>query len=410
MSAPLLFWITLVFCAGLLAALSLVLRRLYSLELAVPAAAPAAAEGWSRLDELLSMLISLQEQGVSFSGAISREDFGRAVLDCACRLMKCDRGSVMMWDEKDLCLKIVAARSLQSEKSQRLFLKPGEGVAGKAFASARPLFIAAPTADPRYLSPAAGDVEPFVSIPFIVKGKPVGVLNLHAKTGAETFSDYNVKFLGVLAGEASAVLHNMELFDSLQTYYQEMVEALSRAVDARDARAPGRAERTRARARALAVELGLPETLVQHVEHAALLHDVGKIAVDEAVLRKPGKLTPAEYEQVKRHPIIGHEILSSVRYLGTATQMVLYHQERFDGTGYPEGLKGEEIPLGARIVSVLDAWDAMTSDRPYRKALGRAAALGQLKSAAGTQFDPKVVDAFLRVEAREHAAAGEGAR
>ncbi|NNN06266.1 MAG: HD domain-containing protein, partial [Elusimicrobia bacterium] len=194
-----------------------------------------------------------------------------------------------------------------------------------------------------------------------------------------------------------------------QSYYREMIQALSRAVDAKDSRAPGRAERARARARAVCAELGLPETIAQHVEHAALLHDVGKIGVDEAILRKPGALTPAEYEEVKRHPVIGHEILSSVRYLGPATQMVLYHQERWDGAGYPEGLKGEEIPLGARIVAVLDAWDAMTSDRPYRKALGRDAAAAELKAGAGVQFDPKVIEAFLRAEAVERAGVPGGA-
>jgi GAF domain-containing protein len=403
MASPLIFWVPLVLCAGLLAALGAVLRRLYALELSGPSAAPVTAEGWSKLDELLSMLLSLQEQGVSYSGAVSSENFGRAVLDCACRLMKCDRGSVMMWDAKDGCLKVVAARGTPaSDKSPRLFLKPGEGVAGKAFASAQALFIADPAADPRYVAREKGDVEPFVSLPLIVKGKPVGVLNLHAKSGAEPFNDYNVKFLGVLAGEASAMLHNMDLFDSLQTYYEEMVKALSRAVDAKDARAPGRAERTLTLARALSSELGLPETIAHHVEHAALLHDVGKIGVDEAILRKPGALTPQEYEEVKRHPVIGHDILSSVRYLGPATQMVLYHQERWDGTGYPEGLKGEEIPVGARIVAILDAWDAMTSDRPYRKALGREAALAELQAGAGKQFDPKAVEAFVKIEARLH--------
>jgi GAF domain-containing protein len=407
MASPLIFWVPLALCAALLAALGAVLRRLYALELSGPSAAPVAAEGWSKLDELLSMLLALQEQGVSYSGAVSQEEFGRAVLDCACRLMKCDRGSVMMWDAKEGCLKIVAARGAAGEKSQKLFLKPGEGVAGKAFASAQALFIADPAADPRYVSPTKGDVEPFISLPLIVKGKPVGVLNLHAKDGAEPFNDYNVKFLGVLAGEASAMLHNMELFDSLQSYYQEMVEALSRAVDAKDARAPGRAERMLALARALAAELGLPETIAHHIEHAALLHDVGKIGVDEKILRKPGALTPQEYEAVKRHPVIGHEILSSVRYLGPATQMVLYHQERWDGSGYPEGLKGEEIPVGARIVALLDAWDAMNSDRPYRKALGREAALAELRAGAGKQFDPKAVEAFLRVEARALSGAPE---
>ncbi len=399
MSGSAFFWFPLVLSAGLLVALILVLRRLYSLQVAGPKAAPAVApEGWSKLDELLTMLLSLQEHGVSHSGAISREDFGRAVLDCACQLMKCERGSVMNWDEKEGCLKIVAARSLVTEGTQKLFLKPGEGVAGKAFASASPIFIADPAKDPRYLAPGAGDVEPFVSIPLLVKGKPIGVLNLHAKEGAEPFSDYNVKFLSILAGEAAVMLHNMDMFDNLQIFYLEMVQTLARAVDSKDAYTQEHSDRARVKARRVAQEMGLPDPMVRHIEYAALLHDIGKIGIDEAILLKPGKLTPEEYEEMKKHPIIGHQILAPVKYLGPVAQMVLYHQEWYDGRGYPEGLKGEEIPLGARIVAVLDAWDAMTSDRPYRKALGRDIAIGELKKGSGTQFDPKVVEIFMRLE------------
>lgn len=390
----------LVLCAGLLVALIATLRRLYRLELAErqSRAATAAPEGWSKLDELLSMLLALQEHGVSHSGAVSREDFGRAVLDCACRLMHCDRGSVMMWSEKEGCLKIEAARSPISSKTQQLFLKPGEGVAGKAFASGRPIFVADPADDPRYLSPTSGDVEPFVSIPLLVKGKPIGVLNLHAREGAEPFNDYNVKFLSILAGEAAVMIHNMDLFDNLQTFYLEMVQTLARAVDSKDAYTREHSDRARVKARRVALEMKLPDQMVRYVEYAALLHDIGKIGIDEAILLKPGKLTPEEYEEMKKHPIIGHQILSPVKYLGPVAQMVLYHQEWFDGRGYPEGLKGEAIPLGSRIVAVLDAWDAMTSDRPYRKALGRDVAVGELEKGSGTQFDPRVVETFLRLE------------
>ncbi len=398
------FWLVAALSAALLIALALVLRRLYALEagrsLSAPAA-PRAPEGWSKLDELLTMLLALQEHGVSHAGAVSREEFGRAVLDSACALMKCDRGSVMTWDEKDGCLKIVGARGLGTGKAQTLFLKSGEGVAGKAFASGQPVYVAEPAKDPRYVAPGAGDAEPFISIPLLVKGKPIGVLNLHAKDGAEPFNDYNVKFLNILAGEAAVMLHNADLFDNLQTFYLEMVQTLARAVDSKDAYTHEHSDRARFKARRVAAEMALPEQMTRYVEYAALLHDIGKIGIDEAILLKPGKLTPEEYEQMKKHPIIGHQILAPVKYLGPVAQMVLYHQEWYDGRGYPEGLKGEEIPLGARIVAVLDAWDAMTSDRPYRKALGRDIAIGELKKHAGTQFDPKVVEVFLRIESSE---------
>ncbi|MEK7233081.1 MAG: HD domain-containing phosphohydrolase [Elusimicrobiota bacterium] len=399
-----LFWWVAGLCVVLLAALSLALRRIYSSEASRPERVPVPAhapEGWSKLDELLSMLLALQEHGVSHSEAISREEFGRAVLDCACQLMKCDRGSVMNWNEKEGCLKIVAVRSPLTGNAQKLFLKPGEGVAGKAFASGQPIFVAAPANDPRYLKPATGDIEPFVSIPLLVKGKPIGVLNLHAKVGAEPFSDYNVKFLGILAGEAAVMLHNMDMLDNLQIFYLEMVQTLARAVDSKDAYTAEHSDRARVKARRVAQEMGLSDPMVRHVEYAALLHDIGKIGIDEAILLKPGKLTPEEYEEMKKHPIIGHQILAPVKYLGPVAQMVLYHQEWFDGRGYPEGLKGEQIPLGSRIVACLDAWDAMMSDRPYRKALDRDVALSELKKGAGTQFDPKVVETFLRLELSE---------
>jgi len=390
------------FCVGLLAALGWALNRLYASDASRPAAAGGARdhlpEGWEKLDELLSMLLALQERGVSHSGAVSREEFGGAVLDSACQLMRCGRGSVMLWDDKDGCLKIVAVKGPGSEKAQTLFLKPDEGVAGKAFASGSAIFIENPSKDPRYVKSDHDTNEPFISIPLMVKSKPTGVLNLHATGDHEPFSDYNVKFLSILAGEAAVMMHNLDLFERLETFYLEMVKTLARAVDSKDRYTHEHSDRASFKARTLAVELGLPDQHIRYIEYAALLHDIGKIGIDEAILLKPGKLTPEEYEEMKKHPIIGHQILAPVKFLGPVAQMVLYHQEWYDGRGYPEGLKGEEIPLGARIVAVIDAWDAMTSDRPYRKALPREVAVGELKKGSGTQFDPKIVSAFLKLE------------
>lgn len=403
---PWFFWALAALCLALTAALGLALKALYArqAETADPPGPATLQEGWEKLDELLSMLLTLQEHGVSHSGAVSREDFAKAVLDSACQLMSCQRGSVMLWDEKAGHLKIVAVRALGQEtpgkeQNQKLFLKPGEGVAGKAFASAQPMSIRNPGKDPRYINPGADSSEPFLSIPLLVKAKPIGVLNLHSTGNPAPFTGYQAKFLNILAGEAAVMLHNQDLLDNLQTFYLEMVQTLARAVDSKDAYTHEHSNRARSKARRLALELKLPDQMARYVEYAALLHDIGKIGIDEAILLKPGKLTPEEYEVMKKHPIIGHQILAPVKYLGPVAQMVLYHQEWFNGQGYPEGLKGEEIPLGARIVAVIDAWDAMTSDRPYRKALGRDVAVGELRKGAGTQFDPKVVEAFLKLEA-----------
>jgi HD-GYP domain-containing protein (c-di-GMP phosphodiesterase class II) len=163
----------------------------------------------------------------------------------------------------------------------------------------------------------------------------------------------------------------------------------------------GQTRRVRSLARGIARELNMPEEFIYFLEFAALMHDIGKIAVDEQILRKPGKLSAEEFEQVKKHPEIGYDILQRVSMLAPVAPMVLYHQEWYDGHGYPEGLSGEEIPLGARIVAVLDAWSAMTSPRPWRKALTTDESVKEIMKGSGTQFDPKVVQAFLTVVERQ---------
>lgn len=198
-----------------------------------------------------------------------------------------------------------------------------------------------------------------------------------------------------LSGTASVIK------EDLKTLRLELVQTLARALEAKDLYTRGHSERIRLMAGLTARELKLPEETILDVEYAALLHDIGKIAIDNSILLKPGRLTDEEYGQMKKHPAIGHEIIAPVSFLKNAALMVLHHQEWFNGRGYPKGLKGEAIPAGARIISVLDAWDAMTSDRPYRKALARETALGELKKGSGSQFDPKVVEAFLRIEQQE---------
>jgi HD-GYP domain-containing protein (c-di-GMP phosphodiesterase class II) len=410
-------WVPGGLCLALIAALGLALKRIYNLEVGLPERRGKAVgslefpEGWEKLDELLSILLNLQEYGVAHSGAVSREGFAKTVLDISCRLMNCTRGSVMLWDGTAGCLRIVAAKDGFSAQGRKLFLEPGEGVAGKAFASGQAIYVADPVADPRYIPTGQEDAEPFISIPLLVKSKPMGVLNLHATGGAESFTGYKAKFLNILAGEAAVMLHNLELLDNLQTFYLEMVQTLARAVDSKDAYTKEHSDRARSKARRLAAELKLSEQMALHVEYAALLHDIGKIGIDQSILLKPGKLTPEEYEIMKRHSVIGHQILAPVKYLGPVAQMVLYHQEWYNGRGYPEALKGEDIPIGARMVAVIDAWDAMRSDRPYRKALPYEDAVAELRRCAGTQFDPRIVEAFLRIEsaaaARDAAPAGK---
>ncbi|MFH2205097.1 MAG: HD domain-containing phosphohydrolase [Elusimicrobiota bacterium] len=410
------FWILIAAAAALLSALVWALREIYALRLAAePAAETGKTRGLpqERLDELLTMLLALHDYGVSRTGNVSHEEFCSLVIEKACRLLNSTRGTVMLFDEEEKVLSVVASRNAAITTTPKLKLKPGEGVAGRAFEAAKPIFVLEPTRDPRYVAsdPKRDSDEPFLSIPMMLKSKPIGVLNVHDTGGALTPDDTKLKFLMLLGGEAALALHHQKMYDDLQIFYFDMVQMLARAAGAKDAYGQDHSERSRRYANAVAKELGLPDQMMRYVEYSTMLHGIGKIGVDQNLLSKPGKLTPAEFEQIKKHTSIGHRILQPVKFFGPVAQMVLYHQEWYNGKGYPEGLKGEEIPLGSRIVAVIIAWEAMNSDRPYRKALPRDAAIDQLQKGADTQFDPKVVEAFLTVEARlarEEAAASGG--
>lgn len=190
-----------------------------------------------------------------------------------------------------------------------------------------------------------------------------------------------------------------EAMERLGQAYDGTLRSLIAALDARDKETAGHSERVAELTMAIAAEMGLEPGTEEwrHVSWAALLHDVGKIAIRDEVLCKPGPLTPDEWESMRQHPAAGHDILSSVDFLRAASEIVLSHHERFDGAGYPRGLAGEEIPLGARIFSIADSFDAMTSDRPYRAAMPPEEALAEILRNSGTQFDPACVRAFLRV-------------
>ena len=188
-----------------------------------------------------------------------------------------------------------------------------------------------------------------------------------------------------------------ELYQRIANAYQTTLEALATALDTRDSETMGHSLRVAAYTSHIAQRLGIEGPELTEIYRGALLHDFGKIGVPDAILRKPGKLTPEEWVEMRKHPEIGYRILHGINFLENSRQIVLSHQERFDGTGYPRNLKGEEIPLGARIFCVADTLDAMTSDRPYRKALPYETARAEIEKYSGTQFDPEIVKVFLKV-------------
>jgi putative nucleotidyltransferase with HDIG domain len=187
------------------------------------------------------------------------------------------------------------------------------------------------------------------------------------------------------------------LFGKLDDSYRTTLEALATALDARDAETLGHSARVAAYTVAVGRRMGLSEEALTDLYRGALLHDVGKIGIPDAILRKPGKLTSEEWQEMRKHPEIGARMLQGIVFLENAIPIVLCHQERYDGEGYPQRLKGDAIPIGARIFAVVDTLDAMTSDRPYRRALPYERARREVQRFSGTQFDPAVVEVFLSI-------------
>jgi putative nucleotidyltransferase with HDIG domain len=187
--------------------------------------------------------------------------------------------------------------------------------------------------------------------------------------------------------------------EQLEQSYDDTLEALGGALDLKDAETEGHCKRVTAFTIAIAKAMEVEPALLPHIARAAFLHDIGKMAIPDMILRKPGPLTPEERDIMRTHCEIGYNMVTRIPFLREAAEIVLSHQEYFDGSGYPRGLRGEEIPLGARIFAVADALDAMISDRPYRKALSIRHAEEEIQRCSGTQFDPKVVEVFIKMPA-----------
>ena len=212
------------------------------------------------------------------------------------------------------------------------------------------------------------------------------------------FDSVDSKLLNSIANESAIFLENAVLFEDVHGLMMGLLHSLTSAVDAKDTYTCGHSERVAVLSRAIARAAGLDEQLVERIYMAGLLHDVGKIGVPESVLQKPGRLTNEEFEQMKKHTVIGARILQDVQQIEDIIPGVMHHHERYDGKGYPHGLAGKAIPIMGRIICMADCFDAMTSTRTYRKALPLEVTLADLRRCSGTQFDPEIAEAFFRID------------
>ncbi len=234
-------------------------------------------------------------------------------------------------------------------------------------------------------------------VPLVVKGEVIGILNTMSKRPS-AFSFHDLNILETLADQISVAIENARLFKDLEELFIGTVSALSGAIDAKSPWTAGHSNRVTMCAIKIGEAMEMGEEELKTLRIASLLHDIGKIGVAEGVLEKPARLTEEEIGLIKIHPVKSRDILSPIKQLREILDVVLHHHEHYDGSGYPRGLRGEEIPLMARIISVADTVDAMASDRPYRKGKTMDAIVEELRRCAGTQFDPNVVNAFLKVK------------
>jgi GAF domain-containing protein len=211
----------------------------------------------------------------------------------------------------------------------------------------------------------------------------------------EPFSSAKIRLARSIGEQTASALYRVELFVKLEESYLETVLALAKTVDAKDTYTADHAERLAIMALTIGREMGMTEHELEGLHSGAILHDIGKIGVPDAVLQKPSPLNPAEWAQMREHPSIGARILAPIPRLASAAQIVLHHHERYDGKGYPDGLVGEAIPLGARILTVVDSYSAIIDRRVYKEARSPAEAVSELRKHSGTQFDPRVVEVFL---------------
>ncbi|RLD18597.1 MAG: phosphohydrolase [Caldiserica bacterium] len=348
---------------------------------------------------LQSFLKGLRSIGITTRVSPDIRELCQIIIEKVTKLMKTEIGSLMLLNPETNLLEIYGSVGLDEEIVRTTKLKIGEGIAGRVFLEGEPIFCADIEKDPRFMRKANVKYysKSFISVPLRVGDRVIGVLNVNNKEKMQEFNQTDLELLAIVADEVAAIIENTRLYSRMREMYIGTIKALAHALEARDPYYQGHSERVARYSVEIARKLGLPQEQIENVRRAALIHDIGKIGVPDTILLKPDQLTKKEWEIIREHPEIGEELIKPIDFLENLSPMIRSHHERWDGLGYPDGLKGEEIPIGARIIAIADAYDSMTSSRPYREALNKEKAIEELKKEKGRQFDPHLVDVFLEV-------------
>lgn len=357
------------------------------------------------LEERLGRMTALREIDRSMADSLDLAETLEVVLQQVMERLQVDAAAILLYRSGSETLRFGASRGFKRPALTRTDLRMGQGLAGQA-ALTRQTFTLAGEREFAAAFAGASSVagESFVhymAVPLVSHGYLQGVLELFNRTERQPTEDWS-DFLTALATQAALAINAARVLDDLEHTNQELmlayettIEGWARALDLKDEDTEGHSRRVTELTTRLARRMGMTEEKIAHVRRGALLHDIGKMGIPDDVLRKPGALNGEEWELMKKHTEFARDFLAGIPFLEPALPIPYSHHEKYDGSGYPEGLAGEAIPLEARLFAVVDVYDALTSDRPYRKAWSEAQALAHIREQAGSHFDPEVVEEFM---------------
>jgi PAS domain S-box-containing protein/putative nucleotidyltransferase with HDIG domain len=359
----------------------------------------------------IQRLNALRAIDTSITGSLDLRSTLNVLLEQVTTQLNVDAAAVLLLDQNILALEYAAGRGFRTAALQHTHLRVGEGYAGRA--ALERCLISNPDLqnDPGVLacSPLL-ERECFIAyfaLPLIAKGQVKGVLEIFHRSPLQPSQEW-LEFLETLGRQAAIAIDNASLFNDLQhsnleltLAYDATIVGWSRALDLRDRETEGHTQRVTELTVRLAQLIGVPKKDLVFLRWGALLHDIGKMGIPDSILLKPGPLTPEEHTTMRQHPVYAYQMLLPIHYLRPALDIPYYHHERWDGKGYPCGLKGDEIPLSARIFSIIDVYDALCSERPYREAWPEKKALSYIESQSGLHFDPIIVTGFMTMIANE---------
>uniref|UniRef100_A0A7C4X8L1 HD domain-containing protein n=1 Tax=candidate division WOR-3 bacterium TaxID=2052148 RepID=A0A7C4X8L1_UNCW3 len=362
--------------------------------------------GKSKLHKRIKHLETLIDASIAFSSTLDIDSLLNLILQKAEEVMDAEASSVFRIDEKNKVLYFMTARGVKEKELKEIKIPLGKGIVGWVAENKKPLLVPDVRRDPRWFGGVDKKTKfvtrSILAVPLFVKGRIIGVAEVLNKRGNRKFNEEDKELFIALGNQIAVAIENASLYKQLDELFLSSIRAIVEAIDAKDPYTKGHSARVVEYSLLIGNELKLTKEELKNLEISAILHDVGKIGIPDSILSKPGKLTDEEFEYMKRHPELGAEIIQPIEELKKLAPNILHHHERYDGKGYPAGLKGKKIPLFARIIAIADSFDAITSERPYRSRREPITALHEMDINKGTQFDPKLVKTFIKVYSKAY--------